>query len=192
MDVGVLLEPELRFDELGRVLDDLGFEGRLHTVRHWDKATQARLFEAAKGKRPLDLDFFVPAGTDERAPVRHHGKNTLPLFSHFEKRFAKFGDKIVGYNHQDMGVVTGPGYFTLRAGDDEGEVAIDYTVLPTERAEGWPEILSNDAKLGRFVYAGMVDHMRGISNTVSIGRAAKGGKMMDAWFVLVRQDPSEA
>lgn len=191
MDVTVLLEPELRFDELGKVLDELGFEGRLHAVREWGKATQAKLFEAAQGKRPLTLEHFVPSGTAERAPVRHHGKNTLPLFNHFEKRFMKSeaDGSIVGYNHQDMGVITGPGYFVVREGDAEGEIAIDYTKLPTERADGWPDIIPNEARLGKLVYSGMVDHMRGICETVSIGRAAKGGKMMDAWFVLVRQDP---
>lgn len=196
MDVGVLLEPEVRFEELVRVLDELGFEGRLHAIREWGKATQAKLFEAAKGKHPLTMDHFVPSGTAERTPVRHHGKNSLPLFNHFEKRFMKVApseesaeSSIVGYNHQDMGVLTGPGYFTVRNGDDEGEIAIDYTKMPTQRADGWPAIIPNEARLGKLVYSGMVDHMRGICSTVSIGRAAKGGKMMDAWFVLVREDP---
>lgn len=199
MDVGVLLEPEVRFDELAKVLDSLGFEGRLHTVRGWDKSTQARLFEAAAGKHPLSPEHFVPAGTPQGTSVRHHGKNTLPLFTHFEKRFAKLENTIVGYNHQDLGVlspaqnaawISGPGYFTVREGDGAGEIAIDYTQLPKQRVDGWPAILPNEARLGRFIYAGMVDHMRGISDTVSIGRAAKGGKMMDAWFVLVREDPA--
>lgn len=193
MDVTVLLEPELRFDELAKVLDELGFEGRLHAVREWGKARQAQIFEAAKGKLPLTVDHFVPAGTAERTPVRHYGKNSLPLFNHFEKRFMKAAEageeRIVGYNHQDMAVLTGPGYFMVRPGDEEGEIAIDYTKLPTQRADGWPEIIPNEARLGKLVYSGMVDHMRGISSTVSIGRAAKGGKMMDAWFVLVREDP---
>ncbi len=80
-------------------------------------------------------------------------------------------------------------WYAFRFEGDEGEIAIDYTKLPTERADGWPDIIPNEARLGKLVYSGMVDHMRGICETVSIGRAAKGGKMMDAWFVLVRQDP---
>jgi hypothetical protein len=35
----------------------------------------------------------------------------------------------------------------------------------------------------------MVDVMRGISTHVSIGRARKAHGWMDAWFVLVREDP---
>jgi hypothetical protein len=38
----------------------------------------------------------------------------------------------------------------------------------------------------------MVDVMRGISSHVSIGRARKKNGWMDAWFVLVREDPSPA
>ena len=53
----------------------------------------------------------------------------------------------------------------------------------------WPEIVPNSVKLGRFVYAGMIDVMRGISSHVSIGRARKKHGWMDAWFVLVREDP---
>lgn len=190
MDVGVFLEPEPKLDDLARMLDELGHEGRLHTVRGWDKATQAKLFEAVKGKRPLTLDHFVPSGVADGTPVRHHGKNSLPLFSHFEKRFCKSqeDDAIVGYNHQDMQWATGPGYFTVRQSDAEGEVAIDYRNLPKGKAEGWPEIIPNERRLGSVVYAGMIDHMRGLSEHVAIGRAEKGGKMMDAWFVLVRED----
>ncbi len=56
----------------------------------------------------------------------------------------------------------------------------------------WPEIVPNSARLGRFVYYGMVDVMRGISTHVSIGRARKKSGWMDAWFVLVREDPQPA
>ena len=54
--------------------------------------------------------------------------------------------------------------------------------------EAWPAIVPNEARLGRFVYAGMIDVMRGISTHVSIGRAKKKKGYMDAWFVLVRED----
>jgi hypothetical protein len=35
----------------------------------------------------------------------------------------------------------------------------------------------------------MIDVMHGISSHVSIGRARKKHGWMDAWFVLVREDP---
>jgi hypothetical protein len=84
--------------------------------------------------------------------------------------------------------VTGPGYFVTHPSTDEGEVDIDYTQIPNEKPEAWPPILPNSARLGRFVYYGMVDVMRGISKNVSIGRARKASGWMDAWFVLVRED----
>ncbi len=84
--------------------------------------------------------------------------------------------------------MTGPGFFVARTSPIEGEVILDYRTLPEGKAAGWPSIVPNTAKLGRFVYAGMVDHMRAISAHVSIGRADKGGKAMDAWFALCRQD----
>ena len=49
-----------------------------------------------------------------------------------------------------------------------------------------PEIISNKAKLGFLVYAGMVDRLRRVSRDVTIGRAYKN-KPMNAWFALVRK-----
>ncbi len=201
MNVDVLLDKkDLDLNRLAEVLDGLGHPGRLDTIRGWDKDVMARLYEAVKGHKPLTLDDFVPPSVDPLVEVIHHGKNSLPAFTHFQKRFCKPkveqgaepAAELWGYNHQTMAPVTGPGYYVthLPAGRDgaEGEVDIDYTKLPPGKPEAWPPILSNDARLGRFVYAGMIDIMRGISTHVTIGRALKGGKFMDAWFVLCRED----
>jgi hypothetical protein len=71
---------------------------------------------------------------------------------------------------------------------DQGEVDVDYTMLPKEKPDAWPDIVPNSQRLGRFVYYGMIDVMRGISKHVSIGRAKKKHGWMDAWFMLVRED----
>jgi len=194
MDVSVLLEPTIDLTRLAEVLDGLGHEGRVHTIRTWTKKRQAELFEAAKGKMPLDLDFLVPASVGPLVEVIHEGQNTLPMFNHFQKRFAKLEGEdfaIGGYNHQTMSPLTGPGYFVVKKGEGEheGELAIDYTKLPKSKPASWPEIKPNEGGLGALVYGGMVDYLRGISTHVSIGRAYKG-KAMDAWFALVRKDPS--
>jgi hypothetical protein len=193
MDLTVLMDP-IDLPRLAKVLDELGHLGRLDTIRGWDRDTQAKLFEAAKGFRPVTLDDFVPPGTDPLVEVIHHGKNTLPAFTHFQKRFCKppsseSQEVLYGYNHQTMAPFTGPGYYCARP-DKEGEVAIDYTKIPPSKPDAWPPIAPNEQRLGRFVYSGMVDMMRGISTHVSIGRAFKNGDWMDAWFVLCRQDPS--
>jgi hypothetical protein len=197
MDLTVLIEPKINLERLSEVLDGLGHEGRVHCVRGWDKKQMTALFEACAGFRALTIDHFAPSSMAPLAEVIHDGKNSLPAFSHFQKRFcrpsAESSDsqgKLWGYNHQVtewLAPVIGPGYFVTKASDSPGEIVIDYKELPPEKCASWPEIESNDGS-GRLVYGGMVDHMRGISNNISIGRAEKGGKMMDAYFVLVRRD----
>lgn len=194
MDVSVLLEPTIDLPRLAEILDGLGHEGRVHTIRGWDKKRQAALFEAAKGHKPLDLDFLVPSSVGPLVEVIHDGKNTLPLFTHFQKRFVKLEGEdfpVGGYNHQALSALTGPGYFvvTKGEGEHEGELAIDYTKVPKSKPASWPEIKPNEGGLASLVYGGMIDYLRGISTHVSIGRAYKG-KAMDAWFALVRKDVS--
>jgi hypothetical protein len=36
------------------------------------------------------------------------------------------------------------------------------------------------------VYADTIDALRGVSAHVSVGRAMRGGKVLDNWFVLCR------
>ena len=73
-----------------------------------------------------------------------------------------------------------------------GEMDFDYTMLPKEKPPAWPDIVPNRRRLGRFVYEGMVDVMRGISPHVSIGRVKKKGNFYDTWFVLVRYEAPPA
>lgn len=202
MNLDVLLEKDIEFPRLAEVLDGLGHIGRLDTIRHWNGRVQARLFEAAKGKKPLTLDDFVPPNLDPLVEVIHHGKNSLPAFTHFQKRFCKpkapegggeAPKELWGYNEGVTRPFTGPGYFVVHApegrADAEGEIDVDYRKTPPAKPESWPTILSNKARLGIFVWAGMIDVMRGISSHVTIGRAIRGGKYVDAWFVLCREDP---
>ena len=81
----------------------------------------------------------------------------------------------------------GPGYYVAydRGAD---EVLVDYLRQPPRHPEGWPEILPNSARLSRFVYNGTQDVLRRVSKHVSIGRAMRNQKWMDAWFILIRQD----
>jgi hypothetical protein len=195
MDLRNLIEPDVDLPRLSKALDELGHSARVWSVHKWDRGIQAKLYEAAKGFRKVTLDDFVPPSTEALKEVIHHGKNSLPMFTEFQKRFCKPKDDaekgvLWGFNFQTMAPFTGPGYFVTHAASDDGEVDIDYTMVPREKPDAWPEILPNTARLGRFVYHGMIDVMRGISTHVSIGRARKKGQNMDAWFVLVREDPS--
>jgi hypothetical protein len=169
-------------------LDGLDHAGRLDAIAQLGGREQSRLFEAAQGFKPLTLDDFVPPGTGELVEVIHYGRNTLPAFNNFQKRFTKPAgktDELWGYNEQSMKWAVGPGYFITRQSDPQ-EVVIDYREVPPGKIESWPGIKPNSAGLSRLVYDHMQDYMRGVSNHVSIGRASKKGKTMDAWFVLCR------
>ncbi|MEO7110335.1 MAG: hypothetical protein ABI183_07870 [Polyangiaceae bacterium] len=193
MELSVLVDPVPDLHRLAEVLDELGHPARLDTIRKWDRALQIKLYEAADGFKKLTLEDYVPSDKAPLKEVIHHGKNSLPAFNHFQKRFCKPGDTsktdtLYGYNHQSNAWATGPGYFAVKTADKEGEIDIDYRLIVPEKPAEWPEIIPNHDKLGRFVYEGMVDVMRGVSKHVSIGRAMKKGKNMDAWFVLCREE----
>ena len=173
---------------LSSFLDGLSSEARLAAVRELSGKEQAALFEAAQGKKPLTAADFVPEATPPLRQVIHEGKNSLPLFSRFQKRFCRpeaGARELWGYNEQALRWATGPGYFKVRE-IDAGQVLIDYLDVPPGKAEGWPAIAPNSAGLSRFVYFKTQDTMRGVSRHVTIGRAARDGKWMDNWFALCR------
>lgn len=191
MDIRQLLSPKPDLTYIAHALDGVGHEARLRAVHELGKAEMATLFDAAADADALTLDDFVPSGLDAMKEVIHHGKNSLPVFSSFQKRFCRpdgdVAEQLWGYNHQAMQPFTGPGYFVAHPWKDGG-VVIDYTMLPPRHPSGWPEILPNDARLSRFIYNGTKDVMRRLSQHVTIGRAQRGENVMDNWFVLVRED----
>ena len=181
---------------LAQYLDGLGDGARAAATVSMTPRQQARLYEAARGFRALTLDHFVPQGVAPLTQVIHAGKNSIPVVSRFEKRFcrpAAGSTRLWGYNQNPRAVqvASGPGYFVCYA-IDAGEVLIDYCEVPTDKPpgkpDGWPNVRPNSAGLSRFIYNRTKDTMRGVSNHVSIGRAARDGKLMDNWFVLCRRD----
>lgn len=183
-------------ERITTALDRMDPKSRLWTVMSIEPKEQAKVWELFADST-IDADHFVPSGIEPLKPVIHHGKNTLPMHNYFEKRFCRADDdsgELWGYNHQSWAFATGPGYFVAHAADGEGKdlpsnYLIDYTRIPKKKPNGWPDIIPNEAKLGRFVYAGTKDYMRKISDHVSIGRAYRGNHAMDAWFILCREDP---
>jgi hypothetical protein len=189
MELKNLIETHLDLPRLSKDLDELGAPGRLWSVAQWTREDLAILWEASKGFRPLTLDDLVPPSTEPRGEVVHEGKNSLPLFSRFRKHFFRPApEELVGYNEQSTNAFTGPGYYVARASADAGEVDFDYTKTPGTKAAAWPAIAPSTARLGRFVYGGAIDVVRGISSHVSIGRVRKNGRDEDVWFALVRVD----
>ena len=191
---GLLAEREIAPSRVEALLDSLGHDDRVSAIRSLGRAQQRRLYAAVEGHRPVRLRDLVRPSTPSGATVRHYGRNTLPAFTHFEKRFVRPGsvdaeqpDELWGFNFQTMQPVTGPGYFVARQAPDRPEVLIDYHRIPPERPEGWPGLRSNEVGLARFVYGFMIDTLRGVSEHVSIGSAARKGRDLGSWFVLCRE-----
>jgi hypothetical protein len=180
--------------EIASFLDGLRHDERVCAIRSLGRAQQSALWDASEGFAELGLLDLVPADTPTDATVRHYGKNTLPLFSHFEKRFCRPapGDagapaELIGFNFQSLSPVTGPGYFVAVPSERAGEVLVDYRRVPTMHPADWPEVKPNDRGLSRFVYGFMVDTLRRVSEHVTIGSAARNGKALGSWFVLCRE-----
>ena len=125
MELKNLIDTHLDLPRLSKDLDELGHPARVWATRHWDRATQAKLYEAAKGFRPVSLDDYVPAGTAPLTEVITWGMNTLPAHNHFQKRFAKPADpeakdRLVGFNFQGLSGLTGPGLLRRAPGVRRG------------------------------------------------------------------------
>lgn len=196
-DIHSFLRAPVDLDTLAEYLDGLTHPNRVAACRELSPKEQALLFDEAEGFRKVTVDDFVPPDIEPMHQVVHWGRNSLPVFRYFQKRFARPDDQaaldrgeIWGFNRQRMEPFTGPGYF-VAYDQPEGEVLVDYLQVPPYRVPGWPDVLPNSAKLSRFIYNGTQDTMRGVSNHVSIGRAARGGEWMPNWFVLCRQDPRQ-
>jgi hypothetical protein len=188
---------------VARLLDGMSHAERVAAVRALGRPEQRALYEAVNGFAPLRLSDIVPARVADQTAVRHHGRNTLPAFTLFEKRFCRprgqdseKPDELWGYNFQPtplLGSLTGPGYFLAVEDRARAEVLVDYNRVPAAGAgalpAGWPAVRRNEIGLSRFVYGYMIDTLRRVSEHVSIGSAARKGRDIGSWFVLCREDP---
>lgn len=175
------------------LLDDLAEATRARVVRRLGRRDQQTLYAKVDGFAPLELSDLVPPTRSDLEEVRHIGRNSLPVFTLFEKRFCRLPgsasdspDALAGYNFQAMSPMTGPGYFTARADTRTREVLVDYSRLPDQKPADWPPIRSNEGGLSRFVYGFMVDRLRRVSRHVTIGSAARNGRELGSYFILSR------
>jgi hypothetical protein len=160
-----------------------------------DGKEQEKLWHAAAGG-PVTIGEMVPRDVGPLRPVIFHGKNSLPAFTRFQKRFCRPAtgverDELWGYNYQPtkwLAPLTGPGYFVAYDSPGLGGVAVDYTRIPTGKPAEWPEIHDNSYRLSRFIYNGTIDYLRRVSEHLLIGRATRDGKEMPNWFLLCRED----
>lgn len=184
----------IEMEGLAAWLDGLSHGERVRAVRAVGRAEQRRLYEAAAGFRPVRLVELVPPDRPALAAVRHYGRNTLPAFTLFEKRFmrpegedAEGPKRLWGYNHQSAAWVTGPGWYVATEDPARGEVLVDYREVPPHTPPGFPPVRPNERGLSQFVYGHMVDTLRRVSTHVTIGSAARKGRDLGSWFILCRE-----
>ena len=170
-------------------LDALVGGDRVLAVRALGPRTLRALWDLADGYAEMTLADLVPRTTPPYEPVIHYGRNSLPMFTFFEKRFYRMGDgsSIGGANFQTLSPLTGPGYFVVRKEDGRPEILIDYNHVPRDKPPEFPEIRGNESGIARLVYGSMVDAVRRVSEHVSIGAAYRNGEPVGAFFVLCRE-----
>ncbi len=196
MDLQALIKQGSNPAKIADHLDHLPHQERLRQALGLGRTAQRNLFELVQGDTTLDLAHFVPEDRADMEEVIHWGRNTLPAFTRFQKRFCRprkeeVGSQPVlwGYNQQTLLPLTGPGYFHARPGQPDTPVWIDYRgEPPVGRLASWPRQLHNRQRLSRVIYYGTIDKMRRVSQHVSIGAAFRGAKPMHSWFILCRED----
>ncbi len=187
-------------DKIAEALDAANPAERLEAVHSLNRDEQRRLYQKAKAAPPLDFSHFVPPDRGPLEPVRHLGRNTLPMprkLQLFEKRFCRPGDasdRLFGYNESPFIGTVGPGFFVaVRTNGNpdwatRGAVVVDYFQVPDGPVTpSWPKVIPNTVGLQKFVYNKTRDFMRRVSEHVSIGAAFKIEKALDHYFVLVRE-----
>jgi hypothetical protein len=181
-----LLEGRGSAAEIERYLDGLAPAARLEEVLAVTGRGVKRLYEAVADGAAASLEELVPTGTE--GVLIYEGRNSLAAFSRFQKRFVRKGGLVLGYNHQTMSFVTGPGYFVVHppsgSGEHGKELDFDYTTPPPGEVEGWPTYKPNERGLSRFVFGHMHDYVRRVARGVVVGKAYRHGKDQDAYFSL--------
>ncbi|HEY8760854.1 MAG TPA: hypothetical protein VIP52_08085 [Candidatus Dormibacteraeota bacterium] len=144
---------------------------------------QKRLWEMVSAG-PAVAGVLLPPGA---ASTVFAGRNSLRMFTRFEKRFARQGPAVVGCNRHTLSWLIGPGYFTVEP-DDTGGLRFDYERVPVDSPPGWPAVAPNTGTFARPVYGQLLDRVGWVSPDVLIGSAFRSGKLLDSYFVLVRAE----
>lgn len=186
-----LISSRASYQEISSYLDGLPAAVRVEEVLSITGSAVGRLYAAVVDAPTVTLEEFVPPETrpSSQRTLIYEGRNSLVAFSRFQKRFLRLeSGVIVGYNHQSMSFVTGPGYFVVKAANGEGEhgkeLFFDYTVPPPETPAGWPAFKPNDRGLSKLVYSDMIDFVRRVATGVVVGHAYRNGVDQKAYFTL--------
>jgi hypothetical protein len=188
--LGSLLSKGAGLEELAALSDSLALDERVAQMRALAARCLGALYDRAAGQAgDADLAFFHPAAAEQKT-VEWIGKNSLPAFSHFSKRFTRSAEsgRLTGHNTGSMQWLVGPGYFTAVARPEvRAEFLFDYTQIPSEAPAGWPELKPNEAGLSRLVFHDMHDYFRPVGRHLGIGGAYNSkGKFKGQYFALAR------
>jgi hypothetical protein len=169
--------------ELASALDAATESDRVAAIQAMTRDQQKRLWLVATSSPRPDGELIDAAARD--GIQRFAGRNTLGVFSRFEKRFFRSEGGIFGMNHHALMPLIGPGYFGVAA-RPMGGLVFGYRHLPETIPDGWPAVRSNDTGLARRVYGALVDEVVWVSRDVLIGAAYRDGQPLDSYFVLAR------
>jgi len=181
---------------LGELLDRLAEPERVAAASSLGGSAQRALWRAVEGYRPVALVDIVPPAVPAMRPVRHFGRNSMPMLTSFEKVFYRTAEQdphapseLCGINVHVTRPLAGPGYFVTVEDRARGEVIVDYRRVPTVAPDGWPPIVDNEHGFRKLFYGfEQVDTLRRVSEHVTIGSAARRGRDIGAFFVLCRQE----
>lgn len=182
----LLAAPQISYRQIAAYVDGLSPETRVLETQALSRAEQKRLWELCEEAPPLTVEDLLPSTTRDGETVIYAGKNSLPLFTHFEKRFSRFSGKVYGYNQAKLIAITGPGYYSVGK-NAQGEMLFDYTDVPPQGAAGWPKVRSNSRGISFFVYRNLHDYNRRVGKGVIIGYATRLGRPMNSYYVLARR-----
>ncbi|MCA9566318.1 MAG: hypothetical protein KC656_00675 [Myxococcales bacterium] len=191
MDLAAHIESSGTIADIAAHLANLAPDARWASLAALQKRHQRTLWLKAEASRPVEAGDLVEGDQ----PVVHRGKNSLPLFRDFEKRFVREGDRIWGYNEGRTRRFLGPGYFLARpTGAEESARAawlVDYFQVPAAPpCPGWPEVRGNGRGLSFFVYHHTRDYLRVVGDGVLIGSAHRvvlgRERRLDSYFLLHR------
>ena len=185
--LSTLISSRASYREISSYLDGLSAAARSEEVLSITGSAVRRLYDAVVDAPTVTLEEFLP--TSMKGTLIYEGRNSLVAFTRFQKRFQRLeSGLVIGYNHQTMAFVTGPGYFAVKEANGEGEhgkeLFFDYTVPPPERPAGWPPFKANDRGLSKLVYADMIDFVRRVATGVEVGKAYRNGIAQNAYFTL--------
>ena len=168
--------------DLARHLDRLAPGERTKQCLSLSPAEQRVLWDMASSA-PSPQDDLIRAGADTQAFA---GRNSLALFSRFEKRFFRSGARIFGINKHALAWLIGPGYFAVGPRPGAG-FRFDYRELPEAAPVGWPAVRPNSATFAHTVYGDLVDEVVWVARDVLVGAASRKGAPLNSYFVLVRE-----